>query len=305
MDDMLTAIVDAARPRFTEGKVATYIPELGKARADALGLAVVTVEGKKHHAGDRDYPFSIQSISKLVSLALALTELGEECVFSHVGVDPTPDPFNSIMRLEMDRVHRPYNPLVNAGAIAVISLLPYKESKSRTAAVLDLARRLTANGTLAVNESIYRSEKTTSDRNRALAYFMKSTAILKGDVEDVLDSYFRQCSIEATVGDLAVMGATLASGGVNPVSGERVLSTRVCQVIRALMATCGMYDGSGEFAIRVGIPAKSGVGGGIVAVVPRRMGIAVCGPALDGKGNSICGMQVLEELSRAMRLRVF
>lgn len=305
MDDMLTAIVDAARPRFTEGKVATYIPELGKARADALGLAVVTVEGKEHHAGDRDYPFSIQSISKLVSLALALTELGEECVFSHVGVDPTPDPFNSIMRLEMDRVHRPYNPLVNAGAIAVISLLPYKESKSRTAAVLDLARRLTANGTLAVNESIYRSEKTTSDRNRALAYFMKSTAILKGDVEDVLDSYFRQCSIEATVGDLAVMGATLASGGINPVSGERVLSTRVCQVIRALMATCGMYDGSGEFAIRVGIPAKSGVGGGIVAVVPRRMGIAVCGPALDGKGNSICGMQVLEELSLAMRLRVF
>lgn len=305
MDDMLTAIVDAARPRFTEGKVATYIPELGKARADALGLAVVTVEGKEHHAGDRDYPFSIQSISKLVSLALALTELGEECVFSHVGVDPTPDPFNSIMRLEMDRVHRPYNPLVNAGAIAVISLLPYKESKSRTAAVLDLARRLTANRALAVNESIYRSEKTTSDRNRALAYFMKSTAILKGDVEDVLDSYFRQCSIEATVGDLAVMGATLASGGINPVSGERVLSTRVCQVIRALMATCGMYDGSGEFAIRVGIPAKSGVGGGIVAVVPRRMGIAVCGPALDGKGNSICGMQVLEELSLAMRLRVF
>jgi glutaminase len=205
----------------------------------------------------------------------------------------------------MDRVHRPYNPLVNAGAIAVISLLPYKESESRTAAVLDLARRLTANGALAVNESIYRSEKTTSDRNRALAYFMKSTAILKGDVEDVLDSYFRQCSIEATVGDLAVMGATLASGGINPVSGERVLSTRVCQVIRALMATCGMYDGSGEFAIRVGIPAKSGVGGGIVAVVPRRMGIAVCGPALDGKGNSICGMQVLEELSLAMRLRVF
>lgn len=305
MDEMLTAIVDAARPRFTEGTVATYIPELGKARADALSLSVVTVEGEGHSAGDRDYPFSIQSISKLISLALALTELGETSVFSHVGVDPTPDPFNSIMRLEMDRVHRPYNPLVNAGAIAVISLLPYEESESRTAAVLDLARRLTANGTLAVNESIYRSERTTSDRNRALAYFMKSTAILKGDVEDVLDSYFRQCSIEATVGDLAVMGATLASGGINPVSGERVLSTGVCRIIRALMATCGMYDGSGEFAIRVGIPAKSGVGGGIVAVVPRRMGIAVCGPALDGKGNSICGMEVLEELSRGMRLRVF
>lgn len=304
MEEMLAAMVENARSRHSEGKVATYIPELGKARAEALAVAITTVEGETYDGGDRDYPFSIQSISKLVSLALALTERGEEAIFSRVGVDPTPDPFNSIMRLEMDRINRPYNPLVNAGAIAVISYLPYEESRSRTAAVLDLARRLTANENLAVNEAIYRSEKRTSDRNRALAYFMRSTAILEGDVEDVLDSYFRQCSIEATVRDLAVMGATLASGGINPVSGERVLSSRVCRVVRALMATCGMYDGSGEFAIRVGIPAKSGVGGGILAVVPRRMAVAVCGPALDGKGNSICGMQVLEELSRELRLRV-
>lgn len=304
MDEMLAAIVENARPRHGNGAVATYIPELGKARADALGIAIVTVEGDSYDAGDSDYPFSIQSISKLVSLALALTELGEEQVFSRVGVDPTPDPFNSIMRLEMDRINRPYNPLVNAGAIAVISFLPYRESAARTSAVLDLARKLTGNNALAVNEAIYLSERTTSDRNRALAYFMRSTSILDGDVEDVLDTYFRQCSIEATVKDLAIMGATLAAGGINPVSGERVLSSRVCRVVRALMATCGMYDGSGEFAIRVGIPAKSGVGGGILAVVPRRMGIAVCGPALDAKGNSICGMQVLEELSREMRLRV-
>ena len=304
MDEMLAAIVANARPRHSEGRVATYIPELGKARPDALGVASVTVEGEVYGAGDRDYPFSIQSISKLISLALALTELGEEAVFSRVGVDPTPDPFHSITRLEMDRVHRPYNPLVNAGAIAVISLLPYGRSEERTAAILDLARRLTGNDALSVNEEIYRSERATSDRNRALAYFMRSTDILRGDVEDVLDSYFRQCSIEATVSDLAVMGATLAAGGINPASGERVLTSRVCRVVRALMATCGMYDGSGEFAIRVGIPAKSGVGGGILAVVPRRMGIAVCGPALDGKGNSICGMQVLEELSRELRLRV-
>lgn len=304
MEEILANIVAKNRPFFSGGQVATYIPELAKAIPDALGVSLVTVEGEQYRAGDSRYLFSMQSISKVISLALALVEVGEEKVFSQVGVDPTPDPFNSIMRLEMDRVHRPYNPVVNAGAISVVSLLPYGTGQERAAAVLELARHLTGNPELAINEVIYRSEKDTSDRNRALAYFMRSTGNLEGDIEDILDGYFRQCSIEATVQDLAVMGATLAASGINPVTGERVLPSRVCRIIRALMATCGMYDGSGEFAIRVGIPAKSGVGGGIMAVVPRRMGIAVCGPALDSKGNSICGMRVLEDLSRELKLRV-
>lgn len=304
MEEILANIVAKTRPLFSEGRVADYIPELGKATPDALGVSLVTVEGEQYSAGDFDYRFTIQSISKIVSLALALVEVGEDMVFNWVGVDPTPDPFNSIMRLEMDRVHRPYNPVVNAGAIAVISLLPYETGPERADAVLALARRLTGNPQLAVNETIYLSEKNTSDRNRALAYYMRSTGNLEGDIEDILDGYFRQCSIEVTVRDLAVMGATFASSGINPVTGERVLPSRICRIIRALMATCGMYDGSGEFAIRVGIPAKSGVGGGIMAVVPRRMGLAVCGPALDPKGNSICGMKVLEDLSRELRLRV-
>ncbi len=304
MEEILANIVAKNRPLFSEGRVASYIPELAKATPDVLGVSLVTVEAEQFSAGDFDYSFSMQSIAKIISLALALVEIGEEKVFNWVGVDPTPDPFNSIMRLEMDRVHRPYNPVVNAGAIAVISLLPYETGAERAEAVLGLARRLTGNAQLAVNDTIYLSEKNTSDRNRALAYYMRSTGNLEGDIEDILDGYFRQCSIETSVQDLAVMGATLASSGINPVTGERVLPGRVCRILRALMATCGMYDGSGEFAIRVGIPAKSGVGGGITAVVPRRMGIAVCGPALDPKGNSICGMKVLEDLSRELRLRV-
>lgn len=304
MEEILANIVAKNRPLYGEGQVATYIPELAKATPDALGISVLTVEGESYSSGDSDYAFSIQSISKVISLGLALVEVGEEKVFDRVGVDPTPDPFNSIMRLEMDKIHRPYNPVVNAGAIAVISLLPYPNGPERANAVLGLARRLTGNPELVINEDIYLSEKNTSDRNRALAYYMRSTGNLEGDIEDILDSYFRQCSIEATVRDLAVMGATFASSGINPTSGERVLPSRVCRIIRALMATCGMYDGSGEFAIRVGIPAKSGVGGGIMAAVPRRMGIAVCGPSLDPKGNSLCGMKVLEDLSRELRLRV-
>jgi len=219
-------------------------------------------------------------------------------------MDPTPDPFNSIMRLEMHQVHRPYNPVVNAGAIAVVSLLPRENGRARGNAVLELARRLMGNPELGVNERIFESERDTGHRNRALAYYMKSTGTLEGDVEDVLEGYFRQCSIEASVKDLAVLGATLATGGINPVTGERILASRTCRIIRALMVTCGMYDGSGEFALRVGIPAKSGVGGGIVAVVPGRMGIGVCGPALDSKGNSLCGMKLLEDLSRELKLRV-
>lgn len=304
VEEILANIIAKNRPLFREGRVATYIPELARATPDALGISLVTVEGEQYCGGDSDYLFSMQSISKVVSLALALVEVGEEKVFSQVGVDPTPDPFNSIMRLEMDRIHRPYNPVVNAGAISVISLLPYDNGVARAEAVLRLACRLTGNPDLVINEVIYHSEKDTSDRNRALAYYMRSTGNLKGDIEDILDGYFRQCSIETTVRDLAVMGATFAASGINPVTGERVLPSRICRIIRALMATCGMYDGSGEFAIRVGIPAKSGVGGGIMAVVPRRMGIAVCGPALDSKGNSICGMKVLEDLSRELRLRV-
>ncbi|MFP4482455.1 MAG: glutaminase A [Thermovirgaceae bacterium] len=300
----LEAAIAKGRSVIAGGRVADYIPELGKADPKALAVACCGMDGAVIASGDTDTLISIQSISKVVSLAAALLECGEEKVFSAVGVEPTADPFNSIMRLEMRAPHRPQNPLINSGAIVVLSLLPYTESRSRFEAVLDLTRKMCANTSILANETVYLSEKATSDRNRSLAYFLRSTGSLKGDIEDILDSYFHQCAIACTVSDLAVMGATLANDGVNPVSREKVLPRRISLALRSLMATCGLYDGSGEFALRVGIPAKSGVGGGIMAAAPGKMGLGTVGPSLDPKGNSIGGMHVLEELSRELGFRV-
>ena len=307
MKELLETVVKDCGYTWRQGQVATYIPELAKARADATGIAVYDLSSGLSGAGDTDFTFTMQSVSKVVSLALALSECGEEKVFSSVGMDPLADPFNSIMRLEMDAPHRPHNPLINSGAIVVLSLLPWKKSSERIAAVSHMAARMTGRKAVAVavNEAVYLSEKGTSDRNRALAWFLKSVGNLEGDIEDILDAYFRQCSLEVTCEDLAVLGGTLAADGRNPVTGERVVSPRVAQVVRTIMATCGMYDGSGEFAVSVGIPAKSGVGGGITAAVPGRMGIGTCGPALDRKGNSVAGLAMLRRLSEELKLRIY
>jgi glutaminase len=304
MQELLCRLVAECRDECASGSVASYIPELSKADPRMLGVSVLTTERRFFQGGDASFPFTMQSISKVISLALAIEELGEEYVFERVGMDPTADPFNSIMRLEMVRPHRPQNPLINAGALVILSLLPYEDSKTRTEAVLALAGKLLGNNTIAVHEPTYVSEKTTSDRNRSLAFFLRSVGGLKGDVEDLLDTYFRQCSISVTTKELAFLGMVLALDGLDPFSGERLLRRSTARMLRALMATCGLYDGSGEFAVRVGIPAKSGVGGGIVAAVPGRMGIGVFGPALDRKGNSVGGMALLEHLSERGGLRV-
>ena len=304
MDKMLQDAVASGRKVLHEGAVATYIPELAKADPKALAAAYCGVDGEFAAAGDTDTSVTVQSISKVASLGLALNMLGEEGVFSRVGVEPSADPFNSIMRLEMRAPHRPLNPMINSGAILILSLLPFSDSGKRLEAVLETMRQLTGNPGLAVNERVALSEKETSDRNRSLGYFLRSVGTMQGDVENVLDSYFRQCGIETRVGDLAAMGATLASGGVNPLTGTAVFSERTAEILRSLMATCGLYDGSGDFAVRVGFPAKSGVGGGIVGAVRGRGGIATIGPSLDARGNSIGGISALEELSRSLRLRV-
>ncbi len=304
MHQQLERSVNEARLVTKQGRVAVYIPELARADPDSLAAACCDGNGVVTAAGDADVTVTMQSISKVASLGLALSLLGDEQVFSRVGVDPTADPFNSIMRLEMRTPHRPQNPLINAGAIVVLSLLPFGESRDRYQAVLQTVRDLTANQSLQADEAVYLSEKSTSDRNRSLAYFLRSVGSMEGGIEDILDSYFRQCSIACDVSDLAVMGATLAFGGRNPVSGKQVFTTRICIALRALMATCGLYDGSGEFAMRVGVPAKSGVGGGIMAAVPQRMGLAAIGPSLDAKGNSIGGIEVMERLCADLSARV-
>ena len=300
----LERLVEEARPYALTGKVATYIPELARGKPGALSVAVMDSKGVPLSGGDTEVRFTMQSISKVVSLSLALDELGEDAVFRKVGMEPTADPFNSVMRLEMVRSHRPQNPLINAGAIVVDSLLQYGDPEKAFGAVRDLARRMTGNPGLKENPAVYLSEKRTGDRNRSLAYFLKSVGTIDAEVETVLDVYFRQCSLEVTVSDLAVLAATLAMDGFNPKTGEEVLPASVCRIVRALMTTCGLYDGSGAFAVRVGLPAKSGVGGGIVATVPGYMGVAVCGPALDHQGNSIAGIALLERLSASYGLRV-
>lgn len=304
MKEILDEIVGHSRSEASNGTVASYIPELAKADPKAFGLAVTECDGTQHLSGDWKFPFSLQSISKIVTLALALEERGPELIFSAVGTSPTADPFNSIMRLEMDAPHRPHNPLINSGAIVVVSLLPEEGREGKVEAILGLCRKLTANDSIGINDRIYHSEKNTSDRNRSLAYFLRSVGSLNGDVEDVLDVYFRQCSIETCAKDLSVMGATLACDGLNPISGRQTISPTTARTIRAIMTTCGMYDGSGEFAVKVGIPAKSGVGGGILGSVPGRMGIGVVSPPLDEKGNSIAGLAAMEEISERLHCRV-
>jgi len=304
LQHILENIVEACRPYCGTGQVATYIPELSKGDPEALGAAIGTVDGQMFTAGEADHFFTIQSISKVITLSLALMELGEEIVFSKIGFEAVADPFNSIMRLEMDNPHRPHNPFINSGSIVMVSLLPYADPDEKTEAIVDLAREMSGNSMVGINSDVYFSEKFTGDRNRALAYFLKSTDSMDGDVEEILDVYFRHCSIEMTARDLAVMGATLAADGRNPFTGRVVISPDVARIVRALMVTCGTYDGSGEFAVRVGLPAKSGVGGGIMSTFPGRMGIATFGPALDFRGNSAGGIKVMEMLSEEQKLRL-
>lgn len=305
MEKLLEAIIDNNRHWTKNGKVASYIPELSKMNPDTLGLCIVTLDGEEHCAGDFETKFTIQSVSKIITLMLALLDNGRENVFSKVGVEPTGDPFNSIVTLETKNPHKPFNPMINAGAIATVSLVSGATADETFGRILKFARKITGNPELDINEEVYRSEKATGDRNRALAYFMKSTGVIEPDVEEVLDVYFRQCSIEGTCKDLARIGAMLANDGVLPWSGERVVPRTVARIVKTIMVTCGMYDASGEVAVSVGIPSKSGVGGGILCSVPGRMGIGVCGPALDNKGNSIAGLKVLEELSRELDLSIY
>lgn len=220
-----------------------------------------------------------------------------------MGVEPTGDPFNSIIKLETKT--KPFNPFINAGAITVASCIDGKDSDEKFERFLQFIRKVCGNEEIALNEAVYLSEKSTGDRNRALAYYLKASGILEGNVEECLDFYFKMCSVNVTAVDIAQMSAVLANHGACPSTGEVLIEPESAKAIRALMLTCGMYDGSGEFAMTVGFPAKSGVGGGIAAALVDRMGIGVFGPALDEKGNSIGGIKILEYLSKKMDFNLF
>ena len=304
MKDLLDKLLKNNIPEAKQGTVASYIPELDKARKDALGLYIIDVEGNEYYSGDWDTKFTIQSISKIVTLMLAILDNGEEYVFSKVGMEPTGDPFNSIKKLETSSRRKPYNPLINAGAIAIASMIKGKDVRDRFQRLLDFFRKISEDETLDVNYKIYCGESETGNRNRAMGYFLKGDGIIEGNVEDALDIYFKQCSIEVTAKTLAKIALFLANNGKLS-NGETVITPRIATIVKTLMVTCGMYDSSGEFAVRAGIPSKSGVGGGILSVVPGKMGIGVYGPSLDKKGNSIAGVLLLEDLSSELNLTIF
>jgi glutaminase len=303
--EQLKAAWEAGIACCDKGKAAAYIPELAKQDPRQLGVSVYFPDGTVYSLGDADTCFTLQSISKIFTLIVALCQNGPEYVFSRVGKEPTGDPFNSIIKLETIKPHKPLNPMINAGAIAVAGMIRGKNTEERIACILDLLRKMTKNPDIRVNQAVYESEKRTADRNRALAWFLKDSGVLDGDVEETLDLYFRHCSIEATAKEVARMGMVLAADGVDPQSGERYFPRDVARICKTFMVTCGMYNASGEFAIDVGIPAKSGVAGGILATVPQRMGIGVYGPALDDKGNSVAGIRLLQHLSSSWNLSIF
>ena len=284
-----------------QGRVADYIPELARADTYAFGLAAQKTDGTVVSCGEVDTRFSIQSVSKVISLALALKLLGTEEVFSHVLMEPSGDSFSSIIKLDT-KSDLPYNPMINAGAIQVVSLLADQVGFQDA---LQFARYMCMDPDIDLNEPVYRSEAQTGDRNRAIAYLLKSKGVLVADPEETLDLYFRLCALNVTAKSLATLGLVLANDGENPITSQHVIAPRHARAINSLMFTCGMYDGSGEFGVKVGIPAKSGVGGGIACSVKGRMGIGVYGPALNEKGNSVGGLAALEYLSDALHLHVF
>lgn len=300
IETVLNAALEHSRKYIGEGNVATYIPELSKMDTNLLGATIVTVDGNRHHAGDWQKEFTIQSISKTISLIFALEHLGPELVFSKVGMEASGDPFNSIVKLETKKY--PANPFINAGAIAIAGLI---SDKYNFEDFLGFVRILCGRDTIEVDEDVFMSENKTGMMNRSLAYHMKSTGVLDSDVEETLKFYFRMCSIKINTNDLANYATILASGGIELKSGTRLIEKSVIKTLKSLMVICGMYDGSGEFAIKIGMPAKSGVGGGIIASADNKMGIGVFGPALDAQGNSIGGYHILEYLSKELGLHYF
>lgn len=297
--------VEASGTLCKDGTVASYIPELSKAPADALGIHIIDEYGNSATAGDCGLSFTMQSISKVFTLLLALMDNGPDVVFDKVGMEPTGDNFNSMLKLELVQPSIPFNPLINAGAIAISSLIAGSRPNDKSDRILRFFRRLSRNDTLDYDLSVYRSEAVSADLNRSMAYFLKDKGVLQGNVDDVLDVYFRHCSINVTCADLAQMALVLAKDGKDPVSGEVLVPRRFVQIAKTFMVTCGMYNASGEFAIEVGLPAKSGVAGGILTMVPGRYGIGVVGPALNPKGNSIAGVHLLETLSNELDWSLF
>lgn len=290
-----------AREEIPKGAVADYIPELGKADPDQLGICIYPLSGEKICLGDYQTRFTIQSISKIISLCVALELFGPEKLFEKVEAEPSGEAFNSLVELDLNS-NKPYNPLINSGALAVAGMLIEEVSFHD---MLRFARELCDDDQIVMNKNVYNSEMATCSRNRAIAYLLESKGIIQTDVEDALQFYTKLCSLDVTAEALANFANRLANDGVGNLSGKRYLSSETVRIVKTLMLTCGMYDGSGTYAVEVGIPTKSGVGGGLLTVSDKRAGIGVFGPSLDSKGNSIAGCRLLKEIANKLRLTLF
>ncbi|MBO8466112.1 MAG: glutaminase [Bacteroidetes bacterium] len=285
-----------------EGRVADYIPALAKVDPKRFGIAVATLDGQEYMTGDAQVCFSIQSISKVFTLAMVTRRIGDE-IWKAVGREPSGNPFNSLVQLEYEQ-GMPRNPFINAGALVVtdrlISLYPHPKDT-----MIEFVRELCANDDIYYDKEIARSERLNADRNMALAYFMKSFGNIENDVETLLDVYCHQCAISMSCTDLARAFLFLSNRGINPFNGEQILTVSQAKRLGALMLTCGFYDESGDFAFRVGLPGKSGVGGGIAAYIPGNLAITVWSPGLNRHGNSLIGMAALEHFTTDIGNSIF
>lgn len=305
MKKLLEEVIEKCNIYAKEGRVASYIPPLSKKDPYEFGITLINEKGETFSAGDSEKSFTMQSVVKPIILLRALIDKGEEKVENLVGVEATGKPFDAFNYSDQALCREHINPMINTGAIALCSLIDGKTYEEKFSNLLSLVSTMADNPSLDIDEEVYLSEKETGNKNRALAYMLKSYNMLEDDVEQVLDCYFKACSIKVTSEDLAKIGFMLAHKGKDILSGKTVCSREYARFVNAVLMTSGMYDGSGEFAVKVGIPAKSGVGGGIMAVVPFKMGIGIYSPALDSKGNSLAGIKALEMLSRSLDLSIF
>lgn len=302
VDKLLKELYEEFRSRERKGALANYIPELCKVNPDNFGIVLTTVDGYQYAYGDTTIDFTIQSISKPFIYGMAIQEYGIEKVFEKISVEPSGDAFNSISLYPESG--RPFNPMINAGAIAATDLV-WQVHKEKTSELILKTFSTYAGTSLKIDESVYHSESETGHRNRAIAHLLRNFNILQSEVDAPLECYFKQCSINVNCRQLSLMGATLANNGVNPITGKRALRSKYVPNVLSVMATCGMYDYSGEWIYNVGLPAKSGVGGAVLAVLPGQLSIAVYSPLLDRKGNSVLGVDLCERIAQQFSLHLY
>lgn len=308
----LRKLLQEAHPFHKEGDVASYIPALSKVDPELLAVALIDGDAHLYKDGDFQHAFTLQSISKVISFIYVCESYGVDHVLQYVDVEPTGDPFNSIIRLESHQPGKPFNPMINAGAITISSMLPGETAKEKIANLQQFIEKI-VQATCPLSEEVFISEWETAYRNRAIAYYLKENGYLQGDVEVALETYLQQCALLVNVEQLAMIALVIANDGYHPITKTRIFDAKIAKIAKALMLTCGMYNASGKFAAFVGLPAKSGVSGGILCValdaeigeLKGTIGIGIFGPAIDEVGNSVAGMKFLRELSTHYNLSIF